>query len=106
MELLLNHSWPGNVRELSSVVERAFFSCPFPQIGGKTLEEALFPSFSASPGSESSTGILKEMEREAIEAALEKEEYRIGQAARRLGIDRTTLWRKLKKIKGTAPARS
>ncbi len=100
MELLLQYAWPGNVRELASVVERAFFSTKESQIDRYTLEESLLPSF---PKMESypidvGNGALKTLEREAIRKALEEEGFHISRAAKRLGIDRSTLWRKLKKI--------
>jgi transcriptional regulator with PAS, ATPase and Fis domain len=100
MELLLQYSWPGNVRELASVVERAFFSTRESQIDRAILEEALIPSFPRPEAHRipSKPGELRSLEREAIKKVLEEEGFHISRAAKRLGIDRSTLWRKLKKM--------
>ncbi|MFQ3619302.1 MAG: sigma 54-interacting transcriptional regulator, partial [Spirochaetales bacterium] len=110
MDLLLQYGWPGNVRELAAVIERAFFSSSTLEIDRKALQEALLPSFPPPPIPHASltqednlntplkSVDLKYLEWEAIKTALKQEGYRVGRTAKRLGIDRTTLWRKLKHL--------
>lgn len=103
LEVLLNYRWPGNVRELRNIVERALV------LGdGHMLElDDLPPELQhASPpvGPSSSSALvgpdkvlpLAELEQLAIAAALEATSGNKARAAALLGIDRTTLYRKLK----------
>jgi DNA-binding NtrC family response regulator len=104
LEVLTNYRWPGNVRELRNVVERALV------LGdGHVLElddlppELQHASPVASP-SESAGAVvsvhkiipLTELEAQAITAALAATGGNKARAAALLGIDRTTLYRKLK----------
>jgi len=91
MRALLGHGWPGNVRELRNVVEYAF------AVGrGETLRcEDLPPELGA--GGDSTSPIEPEeapSEREQICVALEASGGRVGEAARRLGMSRSTFWRR------------
>src|SRR5438309_10514185 len=61
------------------------------QVGGSQLGDAVF-----LPVSEHDTGTLAERERKAIMEMLEATGGRLAEASRRLGISRTTLWRRLK----------
>ena len=89
----LAQPWPGNVRELENVLRMAWIKTP---IGG-ALQPA--PAGPAAPASSSSPleGTLAELEQAAIERALATHGGNVSAAARALGIDRTTLHRKLKK---------
>ena len=101
-EALLAHSWPGNVRELQHAVERAVF------IGRGTLVELgdLPPAVVAGAagrvapcGAEGSLrSALEQPERQLILDALERNGWRRDAAARALGINRTTLYKKLKRL--------
>jgi DNA-binding NtrC family response regulator len=91
------HTWPGNVRELRNVVERAALLCGAPRIGPDVLGIAPSPSGSA-PGPEAAgTERLDDLERTHIRAVLEETEGNISRAAAKLGIDRTTLYRKIRR---------
>jgi DNA-binding NtrC family response regulator len=91
MELLINYSWPGNVRELENAVERAML------VGQRAeLEPADFPLPSqAAPPPEGRS--LEDIERLHIERVLEETRWNLSRTARILGIDRTTLYNKLKR---------
>ena len=98
LEVLCRYRWPGNVRELRNVIERALV------LGdGATLETDDLPPellLVAPPAATSAAGVvvrpLAELEREAIAAALAATAGNKARAAALLGIDRTTLYRKLK----------
>jgi two-component system response regulator HydG len=98
MERILAYDWPGNVRELENSLERASALS-----SGPTLHLADLPSTLQNPPlsaslTEPADGIepLKEMEKHAILAAIQKLNGDKLRAARMLGIGKTTLYRKLK----------
>ncbi|MCG7335060.1 sigma 54-interacting transcriptional regulator [Sporosarcina sp. ACRSM] len=100
MQKLQNYSWPGNVRELSNFIERALVL----QDTGESID--LLDSHlwinaerqTVQKGNNSLTPAMGETEEEQIQRVLKEEEGNMGRAARRLGIHRTTLWRKLKNM--------
>jgi transcriptional regulator with PAS, ATPase and Fis domain len=101
MEILLNYDYPGNVRELENILEHASIICQEDTIQFTHLPEYLRarpaprkaislvsgePAF--EPENEEHAGLL---------AALQKFSWHRQKTARALGVDRTTLWRKMKK---------
>jgi formate hydrogenlyase transcriptional activator len=103
MERLQAQPWPGNVRELRNVIERAMILSDGPvlRIGGLAPE-------SLGHETRSGTGTLEEVERAHILAVLEKTRWRIsgdGGAAERLGMNRTTLQSRMKKLGIESPLR-
>jgi PAS domain S-box-containing protein len=96
MGLLMSYGWPGNVRELENALEHALVLCRGEAIGvehlpveirrGKTLRETTL----------SEVPLHSESEKLLIQEALTKAGWNRSRAARRLGIDRTTLWRKIR----------
>jgi NtrC-family two-component system response regulator AlgB len=97
--LLARYHWPGNHRELVNVLERAVILSPRDTITPEDLPDRLLappPCPSASTGA--STLSLEELEREHIERVLANSET-LEQAATRLGINPTTLWRKRKRYR-------
>jgi transcriptional regulator with GAF, ATPase, and Fis domain len=93
MEFLQSYSWPGNVRELKNVIEHAMILSK-----DKSLRVHL-----PGPGSleTDATQDLQDMERRHIQAVLEKTGWRLsgdGGAAEALGLKRTTLHAKMKKL--------
>ena len=93
---LLDHDWPGNVRELENAVERAVVTCR-----GAALEEADLAFLRRREGGGELLGAgdltLAEIERRAIVAALARTAGNVRQAAAALGIDRSTLYDKLRR---------
>ena len=90
---LTTREWRGNVRELENVLRLAWIRVP---PGGLIQPEHL-----QMPGrkrAEPEPLELAEVERRTIERAMARSEGNVAGAARLLGIDRTTLWRKLKRL--------
>jgi Nif-specific regulatory protein len=95
MKKLQSHHWPGNVRELRNAVERAV------ALGnGLIIEESdiwLSPlEMSAAAGVEYESVSLEEIEKRHILRTLEHTDWNKSQAAAILGIERSTLDRKIK----------
>ena len=99
LRLLLQYDWPGNVRELENAIERAVLLETGPVLQAANLPPRMSPVLSEASGSPSPSGVLPlaEVERQALTQALEVADNNVTQAARALGINRSTLHRKLKK---------
>jgi NtrC-family two-component system response regulator AlgB len=92
---LQGYPWPGNLRELRNAVERAVILWPAP-----VIEPAALPDRIASSDSGPRLGgdySVDEIEREHIERVVARSPS-LEEAARVLGIDASTLWRKRKKF--------
>ncbi|MEW6264842.1 MAG: sigma-54 dependent transcriptional regulator [Thermodesulfobacteriota bacterium] len=99
MDVLLNYSWPGNVRELENVIERAVILATGDQIQVKDLSEDLVDlSVRTFRPSETNLPTLEEQEMNYIRWVLDKTAWNKTKAAEILGIDRASLWRKLKRF--------
>ena len=94
LQLLVNHSWPGNVRELENTIERCIVLGASEEIAGEDLPESLVARSTAAldPGERRS---MAEVEREHILRVLRATDGNKAAAARMLGLDRKTLYRKL-----------
>jgi len=99
MEILLQYDFPGNVRELENIIERGVALTR-----GQTIEKIHLPddlrgaalqTFRKKDGKYPS---LEEMERSYIQWVLKEVGENKTEAAKYLGIDRVSLWRKLKKL--------
>jgi two-component system, NtrC family, response regulator AlgB len=93
------YGWPGNVRELLNVLERAVVLAPGNSIRLEDLPDRLLaPAPPAAPSSSSAAGALslEAMERVHIQQVL-ADSATLEEAAARLGINPTTLWRKRKR---------
>lgn len=101
---MLEYHWPGNVRELKNCVERAVVLAT----GQLAEPEDLALSHLQVPGSEPSHSgqpeyrerTLEQIEQEHIEATMQHTGGQKNRAASILGIERSTLDRKLKKLGG------
>ncbi|WP_020677572.1 sigma-54-dependent transcriptional regulator [Geopsychrobacter electrodiphilus] len=93
---LLSWKWPGNVRELRNVIERGLALCRHDQITLEDLPEPLQKQKGAParPGAESQP-TLAEVEARYLAQIMEETEGNRTLAAKILGIDRKTLYRKL-----------
>lgn len=104
LSLLMAYDWPGNIRELENVVERAFVLCGEGEIGIGHLPEELRARGVAGSACDvrSAHQIL---DSQAIRAALERNGFNRLAAARELGIHKTTLFRRMKKLGIPLPER-
>jgi two-component system response regulator AtoC len=104
--LLLAYKWPGNVRELQNTIERALAMARFDHITPDDLPERLRSIKPAGTAAVIELGdellTLSEIERRYIHHVLEAVQGHRKQAAKILGLDRKTLYRKLEQWK-TAP---
>ena len=94
MHLLMNYAYPGNIRELENIVEHTFILCKGSHIQPEHLPTYLQAEKTASP--EKLT--IKEIEKDYIFQTIGRCGDNMTRAAQELGIHRSTLWRKLKKI--------
>ena len=108
MSALKAYSWPGNVRELENVIERCCALAPGLRIERSDLPPSiLFSTAEATAEPVAGTGLptLQDVRREAIRKALEAAGYDRAKAARILGIDRSTLYRNMRKWGLSVPGR-
>jgi DNA-binding NtrC family response regulator len=94
MQLLTDYAWPGNVRELENAIERAVVLQREEEIQIEDLP--LTPSASPPPTTAGELS-LEEMERHHIQQVLDRMSGNVSKAARTLGIDRVTLYNKIRK---------
>jgi len=98
MDLLCQYSWPGNVRELENIIERAVALENGPAIRVNDLPEYIRNlSIETYRHTSSSVPTLEEQEKHYIKWVLEKSGGNKTKAAKIMGIDRVSLWRKLKR---------
>jgi two-component system response regulator HydG len=102
MEKLITHRWPGNVRELENTIKRAIALSHDNCIKAGDIifitSQAAPPEGSEQNISESSeTGTLEDSLKQRIRTTLYANNWNFSQTAMKLGIGRTTLWRKIKK---------
>ncbi|MBM9603899.1 sigma-54-dependent Fis family transcriptional regulator [Desulfopila inferna] len=91
---LTRHNWPGNIRELQNVVERVLATLKGSKIDTKIVRLHLEDQFESEINMQ-----LRDAEVEDIRRALVLGRGKHAEAAKILGISRSTLWRRLKKIK-------
>lgn len=100
MKLLGSYQWPGNVRELEHVIERMAIISQDSNVTAATVKELLLEldldHFWLRNTNSITPDRLEEIELNSIHTILEDENYNKSKAAKRLGIARSTLWRKLK----------
>ena len=99
LRLLLQHDWPGNVRELENAIERALLLETTDVLQAHNLPPQLSPIVNSRRGRQEPAAVLPlaEVERQALVHALEVSAGNVTEAARALGLNRATLYRKLKK---------
>ena len=100
LDAVLRHDWPGNVRELMNAVERGVVLARAQLLDASTLRlagEPPPPAAAVQEAAAESPGSLEAVERDAILKTLEMAGGNKSEAARRLGITRKTLHKKLKK---------
>jgi len=98
MQLLVDYSWPGNVRELENCISRGLIMEQGKVLSARSLPDDIRSRHSLSPG-DIPLMSLKEMEDFMIRKALAKTNGNKTRAADLLGIDNSTLWRKMKRLR-------
>ncbi|RJP56747.1 MAG: Fis family transcriptional regulator, partial [Deltaproteobacteria bacterium] len=98
MEILLQYEYPGNVRELENILEHAFILCK-----GNIISKEHLPSYTIEIASElekieTSSGLMSQVETDTILSTLKKHNWNKIKTSEELGIHRSTLWRKLKRM--------
>jgi DNA-binding NtrC family response regulator len=105
--VLSAYDWPGNVRQLENVIERAVALTRGEQIQVDDLHERIVRFNGTSPAADEvdleHVLSLDQLERRQIERALRQNHGNKTRAAKALGIDRRTLYRKLDRYGGAAP---
>jgi DNA-binding NtrC family response regulator len=97
IEKLTEYNWPGNVRELENIIERAVITIE----GNKLTLSEVLPKVTSTISSEVESKTLEEVEREHIIRVLEKTNWQVSGdkgAAKILGMKRTTLEARMKKL--------
>lgn len=94
--MLMAYGWPGNVRELQNAMERAVVMAETPTLMPADLPDEILAA-EASPSTEAELVSLDTMERLHIKRVLEATGGNKKAAAEILGLDRTTLYRKLQR---------
>lgn len=93
---LLAYDYPGNIRELENIIEHCFVLCSGDIIQAKYLPASVRPTTSDQSGIPTTGATIKQMEIEMIKSSLDRNGGNKTAAARELGIDKSTLFRKLK----------
>jgi PAS domain S-box-containing protein len=97
MVAIMNFHWPGNIRELENAIEHASVLCRGQYFGLDDLPPEIGASGNADHLIDCTGPSEQNVERQKILATL-KSARRLSDAAHQLGISRTTLWRKLKRL--------
>jgi len=101
MEALLNYDYPGSIRELENILEHALIICQGNIIERRhlpiSLQKSVVPGSPADAPLEDSDTLEKYTEKKQIVKMLKRHDWHRGKTAKELHMDRTTLWRKMKK---------
>ncbi|MBM7691520.1 transcriptional regulator with PAS, ATPase and Fis domain [Peribacillus deserti] len=102
MEELKGAHWPGNINQLKNTMESICMASTGPFIDLSAVKPFISELLESSPADSPDSVIeiadktLGQLEREIISRVLKEEEYNQSNTAKRLGINRSTLWRKIK----------
>jgi two-component system nitrogen regulation response regulator NtrX len=107
--LLDAYAWPGNVRELQNVIERLVILSPGANVGPKDLPLEMTRGISNPSGSSPAAGAnshlglplreeLEAIERDRIQAALDRHKGNVARAAADLGLERSRLHKRIKAL--------
>jgi transcriptional regulator with PAS, ATPase and Fis domain len=108
--ILANYNYPGNVRELENIIEHAIVLAESGEITERDLPDFMFrnrlmlsaPKVESLPGA-AQVQTIAEMEKDHIAQVLQLTDFNYTDASKKLGISRSTLWRKIKEYKIETP---
>jgi PAS domain S-box-containing protein len=98
LDALMNYHWPGNVRELRSCFEYAVVACTGPFIEPEHLPAQMQTARPALPEPSAIVASLEELKKQRLVKALRESGGNQSDAARRLGISRTSVWNQMKRF--------
>ncbi len=98
LNLLECYPFPGNVRELQNIIEHAFVCCDGDVIGVEHFPKDILQGAPSEQNERLDRGSLRRLEHDAIVHILEQSGWQYTKASQQLGISRSTLWRKLKRM--------
>jgi sigma-54 dependent transcriptional regulator, acetoin dehydrogenase operon transcriptional activator AcoR len=111
MALLRAYPWPGNVRELRNVIETLVLTCVETEVAVEDLPAEILQASpqgaatNAAPSVVDAAASLDDCEQLAIQRALQSSRGNLTQAARALGVSRSTLYRKIERYQLAALVR-
>jgi DNA-binding NtrC family response regulator len=103
MRLLMDYNWPGNVRELENAIEHAFVVCNREQIEPFDLpidlRQVAYPALDRQEEKRRNAGPYRRVKVSKAEllAVLNDSDWNKAEAARRIGVSRTAVWKYMKK---------
>ncbi|WP_371378033.1 sigma 54-interacting transcriptional regulator [Sporomusa aerivorans] len=100
--------WPGNIRELANILERTMVLSDSDEISADDIKEIYrcdlhsdyssdYPGLAINSALAAEPAKLEDVKQDMIEQILREEDFNYTRAAKRLGISRTTLWRRMQK---------
>ncbi len=98
MRSIMNYPWPGNVRELANAVEHCVICAEDGVVTRESLPDTIRNYCQARVGAAKAVARTEESRGEEIEAALKAAQGNKTLAAQMLGVDRTTLWRRMQRL--------
>ncbi len=103
LHFLMAHDYPGNIRELENIIERAFILCSEETIQSAHLPIDLLPDGFKADSQGTLESARESSEIQSILEALKRNNFNRLAAARELGIHKSTLFRKIKKLEINLP---
>jgi DNA-binding NtrC family response regulator len=97
MKLLMDYNWPGNVRELENAVERAMVTCKNHVLTEESFAFLAMNGIAGKAWTAPAGMTLQDMEKVLIVGTLQRTNGNIKESASILGIDRSTLYEKIKR---------
>ena len=109
MDALVSYGWPGNIRELRNAIDYAFVLCPGGGIGIEHLPHKIITGQGASCAEPAGQNVTRALatatdEKQQLLDTLEQTGWNRTETARRMGVSRVTIWKRMCKYGITPPA--